>query len=416
MLTPLRDKTYRYLFCAQVLSLMGTGLATVALGLLAYDLAGSDAGVVLGTALFIKMAAYVTVAPVVGGFVGALPRRALLVALDVIRAGIVLVLPWVDQVWQIYVLILVLQIASAAFTPTFQATIPAVLPDEGDYTKALSLSRVAYDLENLLSPMLAAALLTVIEFHWLFGGTALGFLASAILVATAGLSIAREVDRQHGFLARTTRGVRVYLATPHLRGFLGFNLAISAGSAFVIVNTVVFVRGSLGGSDGDVAISLGAFGAGSMLMAFILPRIFEHRSERLVIAGGAILTAVVFSALGSIFLSAQASWELLLIAWFLAGGGFSAVLTPIGRLLRRAVGEADLPAIFAAQFALTHLSWLLTYPLAGYLGGMLGLPETMLVMGGIAWIGIGLGFWCWPRHMLRPIEPTDRAGAEEPRS
>ena len=69
-------------------------------------------------------------------------------------------LPFVDQVWQVYVLIFLLQSASAAFTPTFQATIPDVLPDEEDYTRALSLSRLAYDLESLLSPTLAAALLT----------------------------------------------------------------------------------------------------------------------------------------------------------------------------------------------------------------------------------------------------------------
>ena len=42
----------------------GTGLATVALGLLAWEMAGEDAGLVLGTALAIKMVAYVTLAPV----------------------------------------------------------------------------------------------------------------------------------------------------------------------------------------------------------------------------------------------------------------------------------------------------------------------------------------------------------------
>jgi hypothetical protein len=47
----------------------------------------------------------------------------------------------VTQIWQVYVLIFVLQSASAAFTPTFQATIPDVLPDEHDYT-APSRSRV----------------------------------------------------------------------------------------------------------------------------------------------------------------------------------------------------------------------------------------------------------------------------------
>jgi MFS family permease len=260
MLAPLINRTYRHLFFAQVLSLMGTGLATVALGLLAYELAGADAGMVLGTALFIKMIAYVTVSPIIGGYVGRFPRRGLLVGLDLIRGLIVLALPFVDQIWQIYVLILLLQTASAAFTPTFQATIPAVLPDEGDFTKALSLSRLAYDLESLLSPMLAAALLTVIEFHWLFSGTVVGFLASAVLVMTAGLSIAREAGRAEGFMARATRGVRIYLATPYLRGFLGFNLAVSEGGAFVIVNSVVFVRSALGGTEADVAFALGAFG------------------------------------------------------------------------------------------------------------------------------------------------------------
>jgi hypothetical protein len=46
----LADRTYRHLFLAQVVALVGTGLATVALGLLAYDLAGKDAAAVLGTA------------------------------------------------------------------------------------------------------------------------------------------------------------------------------------------------------------------------------------------------------------------------------------------------------------------------------------------------------------------------------
>ena len=83
MLDVLRNRTYRHLFGAQVIALIGTGLATVALGLLAYDLAGANAGSVLGTALAIKMVAYVGIAPVVGAFANRLPRRAFLVAMAV---------------------------------------------------------------------------------------------------------------------------------------------------------------------------------------------------------------------------------------------------------------------------------------------------------------------------------------------
>jgi MFS family permease len=130
MIDVLSNRTYRHLFLAQVIALIGTGLCTVALGLLAHDIAGADAGTVLGTALAIKMIAHVGVAPVAAAFAERLPRRAMLVSLDLVRAGVAVFLPFVTEVWQIYVLIFVLQSASAAFTPTFQATIPDVLPDE----------------------------------------------------------------------------------------------------------------------------------------------------------------------------------------------------------------------------------------------------------------------------------------------
>src|SRR3546814_9646838 len=90
MLQVLGNRIYRrlFLFLAQAVALLGTGLATVALGLLAYELAGEDAGVVLGTALAIKMVAYVGTAPVAAGFAESLPRHRLLVGLDLLRAAV----------------------------------------------------------------------------------------------------------------------------------------------------------------------------------------------------------------------------------------------------------------------------------------------------------------------------------------
>ena len=85
MLSVLKNRTYRHLFLAQVVALTGTGLATVALGLLAYDLAGEQAGLVLGIALTIKMVAYVLIAPIASALIVNLNRRAVLVALDLIR-------------------------------------------------------------------------------------------------------------------------------------------------------------------------------------------------------------------------------------------------------------------------------------------------------------------------------------------
>ncbi len=397
MLDVLRNRTYRHLFAAQVIALTGTGLMTVALGLLAFQLAGGQAGVVLGTALAIKMIAYVGVAPIVGAFAARLPRRAFLVAMDIVRASVALALPFVDQVWQIYVLIFVLQSASAGFTPTFQATIPDILPEERDYTRALSLSRLAYDLESLLSPMLAAALLTIMNFHWLFAGTVSGFLLSAALVLSVHLPKVASAGPHGGIYDKITRGVRIYLATPRLRGLLALNLSVAAAGAMVIVNTVVLVRGMLSKSDTDVALALACFGGGSMIAAIALPKVLDRLDDRRVMlpAAGA-LAVLLFSFAALIRQDGATLWIGLLVTWTLLGVGYSVVMTPTGRLLRRSAHASDRPALYAAQFALSHACWLLTYPLAGWLGGSAGMTATLIVLGLLTALGAIAATLLWP--------------------
>ena len=395
MLSVLADRTYRHLFAAQVIALIGTGLLTVALGLLAYRLAGSEAGAVLGTALAIKMVAYVLVAPVANAFTGQLPRRAFLVATDLVRAAVALLLPFVDQIWQVYVLVFVLQSCSAAFTPTFQATIPDILPEEHDYTRALSLSRLAYDLENLLSPALAAVLLTVIDFHWLFGGTVAGFLCSAAFVVSVRLPTPKPTERR-GIYDRTTRGLRIYLATPRLRGLLALNLAVSAAGSMVIVNTVVIVQAILHRPQKDVAVALGLFGGGSMVAALLLPRVLDRLPDRTVMLPAAGLLGVVLLAFAATTWGGVIGWPMLLATWLVLGVGYSAAQTPTGRLLRRSATPEDRPAVFAAQFALSHVAWLVTYPLAGWLGAEAGMPVTLAVLGMLTLGAIAAAAVLWP--------------------
>ena len=392
MLQVLANRTYRHLFLAQVIALVGTGLATVALGLLAYDLAGADAGAVLGTALAIKMIAYVGVSPIAAAFAERLPRRSMLVLLDLVRAAVAVALPFVTEIWQIYILIFVLQSASAGFTPTFQATIPDVLPDEKDYTRALSLSRLAYDLESVASPTLAAALLTIINFRNLFAGTVFGFLASAALVVSVTLPSPKPTVPR-GIYDRTTRGLRIYLATPRLRGLLALNLAVAAAGAMVIVNTVVLVQAQFGLSQRATAFALAAFGGGSMMAALLLPSLLDKIPDRrAMLAGSGVLAASLF-----IGVAAQ-NYYILLGLWLAIGIGYSLAQTPSGRLLRRSSSPEDRPAVFAAQFALSHACWLATYPLAGWLGAEFGMTATFLALGLVATIAVLFAAIIWPVH------------------
>ena len=57
----------------------------------------------------------------------------------------------------------------------------------------------------------------------------------------------------------------------------------------------------------------------------------------------------------------------LIALWAVIGFGFSLTQTPIGRIINRSACGADRDAVFAAQFALSHACWLVTYPLAGWI-------------------------------------------------
>ncbi|RVT84055.1 MFS transporter [Rhodobacteraceae bacterium CCMM004] len=393
----LSHPVFARLFAAQVVALFGTGLLTVALGLLAFDLAGASAGAVLGTALAIKMVAYVGLAPVVQALSASLPRKGVLIGADLVRGGVALMLPFVTGVGQIYVLIFVLQAASATFTPAFQATIPDVLDDEADYTRALSLSRMAYDLESLLSPALAALLLTVISYHSLFVGTVLGFFGSAVLVASAHLPPRAPDSIPRPFVERVTRGTRIYLATPRLRGLLALNLTAAASSAFVIVNTVVLVRAGYGASEAALAMAMAAFGAGSMTAALALPGVLERTGDRPVMVAAAVcLTAVTMGGGLWLWRTGLPPWPVFLATWAVWGLLFAAIVTPSGRLLKRSARAEDRPGVFAAQFALSHACWLVTYPLAGWVGAAAGLGPALVLLGVLAGVGAVAALRLWP--------------------
>lgn len=401
----LANGAFRRLFSAQVIALVGTGLLTVALGLLAFDLAGGDAGIVLGTALTIKMVAYVVVSPVMAAVTSRWSRRRVLISADLIRAAIALGLPFVGEVWQVYLLVFVLQAASATFTPTFQAVIPDVLTDERSYTRALSLSRLAYDLEALVSPVLAALLLTVVSYSSLFVGTVAGFLASATLVAATRFPN-QVLSKPSPFLTRLTAGVRVFWRTRDLRALLALNLTVAAGTAMVIVNSVVFVQAQLGRAQSDLAVLLACSGAGSMLVALGLPRILERVSDRRVMLVGAGLVPVGLLAMAGVLSAGDEwRWPLSLPVWAVLGAATSLILTPSSRLLRRASTGEERPAVFAAQFSLSHACYMLCYPIAGLAGAWLGLAPTAALLAGVSLASAlvaALTLSPWGAHERRP--------------
>ena len=418
MLSVLRKQTYRQLFSAQVVALLGTGLLTVALGLLVFDIAGSDAGAVMGTALTIKMLAYVGFAPVINALAARLPKKPVLIGADLVRAAMALCLPFITEAWQVYVVIFLLQSASATFTPAFQSLIPTVLKAERDYTNALSLSRLAYDLEALASPAVAALLLTVISYNNLFLGTVAGFLFSAVMVALTVLPKTGPGAGPAGSLwHRTTLGARIFWRNRRLRSLLALNLVVAAPTALVLVNSVVYVRDVLQRPGTDLAVALACFGVGSMIVALSAPQVLERYGDRALMLTGAAVIPVALAAVTLMTFQANPdTWWLLLVLWFLLGAGNSTILTPAARLLREASDEGTRPYVFTAQFSLSHACYIVSYPLAGWLGAAVGLGPAAAALTILAILGSAGAFASWPRKLAAaagtPV--TEEQSVEQP--
>jgi len=405
---PLRNTSFRRLFLAQVIALVGTGLSTVALTLLAYDLVGGNAAAVLGTALAFKMVAYVVFAPIVGGLAHRFPRKPFLILMDMVRAGIVLLMPFVTQVWQIYALIFLLNLFSAGFKPVFAATIPDVLPGEREYTRALSMSRLAYDLENLLSPLFAGLALLFVTYTGLFLTNSAAFLVSAVLILFTALPRSGTVERLGGVWGQVSFGVRAYLKTPRLRGLLALYMAVASASSMVIVNTVIYVREYLGGSESDVAMALAAAGGGSMVAALSLPKVLDRVPDRPIMLIGALVMA---AGLG--LMSTGPAFATVLPVWFVIGLGWSLVQTPAGRVVNRSAAPGDRAAYFSAQFALSHACWLIFYLVAGQLGTRLGVEMTALLLGAGILVFAVLASALWPSRDEAVLPHTHEAITHE---
>lgn len=388
-------RAYDRLFSAYALSLVGTGIGIVALSLLAYELEGGDAGEVIATALSIKVFCYVLIAPVAMALFAALPRTPVLVGLDLVRAAAILALPFVGATWQVYVLVLAFTAASAAFTPLYQSLVPVLLPAAPEYARAVAKSRIAKELEGAISPLVAAALLLVLDLRGVFMATVLVFLASAAFVIAARLPPLAPPPRST-LWSQLALGPGLLLRDARLRGLVPLHLVGAAATAMVLVNTVVIVQSGFGLGARATALALAAFGAGSVAGAFAVPALVARLSERrTALAGCALIVASLLAGL------ALYGYVLLLILWFVAGAAVALALTPAPLHLNRVATPAQQPLLYAALFSLTNTTLLVAFPIAGWIGAELSMTAGFVTLAGLAAVATAATVALWPEVAAR---------------
>lgn len=390
-----KNRNYTLLFSAQIISLLGSGVTTVALAIFAYQLTGGEsATAIIGNALFLRILAFLLFSQFAGVLADRVSRKKILIVTDVVRFGLLAMFPFITEVWHIYALIFGINAVTAFFTPTFEASLPEVV-GETDYVKALSFSRVAVDIEAFAAPALAGLMVAVFSVRWVFWFDAFTYLVSAAFVMLVTIpQVSKKLDpiRLRGFMNDLTFGTRILLREPSLRQALLLSLAEATAGAAAIVATVVYVSDVLQSGDTSFAIVMAVLGLGSSIAAIILGRTTtrlelgasdkkalhfrRHDWSRFTLFVGGII-------LGLILLPGVFQPPLLIFAamWFLNGAGQALISIASGTLLAEHTRIEERGRAYAAYFALTHACWLITYPAIGYAAVWWGTPLTFTLAG-----------------------------------
>jgi MFS transporter, NRE family, putaive nickel resistance protein len=380
MFESLRNPTFARLYTAQAISLLGDALTWLGLALLAIELAGDRAPVILATALTLRIIAFIICAPIVGiiadKFVGvASPlenRKLILVGTHLVRMVLVGLLPFVHEIWQLYSIVVFVNIFHACFTPTYQATIPLVTEPQ-EYASAMALASVTYQTLSIIGPGLAGAVagwLGARTIFWLDSGS---FFLAALVMLTIDSPRARlsqrpltidanKVNIKTSYFSRLTIGTRLLFGDRFLRYALSLQLVGAIIGGQILVNTVSYVRGDLNLGDREYGWVMMAFGAGMVVAALIVAATQKYLARYWLMFGGAILMIIVM------LLAHQPSFIGLIILWFGAGIGKNAIDLPTQIAIGERIPKQQQGQVYAAHFAWSHLWWGIAYPLAGWLG------------------------------------------------
>lgn len=381
------NKNFLLLFAAQVISLMGSGVTTVALALFAYDLAGgADATVIIGNALMLRIIAFLIFSQPAGVYADRVSRKRLLILMDLGRFILLGLFPFVTQVWQVYVLIFAINALTACFTPVFEATIPQIVGPTY-YGQAVALSRVAVDVEAVLGPIVAGLLVTGLGVNWVFWFDGLTYLLSALLITFAAVpQLTSTVSHSHrSVFVDMFYGSRVLFKVRLLRQAMIASFSEATAGTAAIVATVAYVREDLQQRIWKVGLAMAAVGAGSSVGAFDLVRFSQsidvttrHTSQfamHIILAGGLLLALVLMAA------GVYAPYGLFVLLWAANGAGQAMIALPSSVLLAEHSSDHDRGRVYAAHFAVTHACWLITYPAIGYAAANWGTSTTFIVAG-----------------------------------
>ena len=407
----LRLRDFRNVFLAQTVSVFGDGITPVALTFAVLDLTGS--GTDLGIVLAAQSLPLVALALVGGVWADRLPRAALMVASDLVRAAVqitaaVLLLTGTAQIWQLAALAAVHGAAEAFFRPAAGALLPQIVPG-ARLQQANALMGMSDNFGWMVGPAVAGTLVALIGPGGAVAVDGATFLVSAAFLATLRVpAVTRAAGAALGFFAELRAGWREVKSRTWL-----WTMLLRVCLVLFVVIAPFQVLGPLGLREQGYGAAVwgwlqAIFSAGMIVGAVVALRYRPKRPMIVVTLTGSTAVAAPLAMAVS-----GDPWTLGVV-YGLRGVAVGILVTIWNTTLQTHIPKESLGRVVAWDWMASMALWPAGLALAGPLAQSFGVVATCWVSG---ILGLVVAFWVllvkdvW---RLRPAAPAAGGAAPSP--
>jgi MFS family permease len=388
----LRIDVMRRVWYAQLVSLFGDFLALFAVIAVVSFRLHATPNQITGVQIA-YMLPIVFMGPLAGAFVDRWPLKPTLITSDLIRAALACLLVVTSSMWEVYFVLAALSCVSAFFGPAQTVTIRSHVPGEG-LISANALMQIAFLGSRIVGPATAGALVAAFGPNICYWLDVLSFLISASFIGSVmirrppSIKVPTESssNRIHAIWIDMKAGM-VFVV--HHAAILFVVLAMAAG-LFTIgcfgPLIAIFVRDTLHANARIFGLVSGTTGVGLLVGTQSVRRLSQRvASDTLVLSGLAGIGA------GVLLLGAVPHMIATIVATFVIGFAFAAIMVPAQTLIQRETPHDMLGRVGSTNASIVVLGQILGLVLSGILAEAIGVRAVFFLCAALALALVGAG-------------------------
>jgi MFS family permease len=376
--------SFGLLALATLASGFGTWLAFVALTVDVYDRTGSATWV---SALFIAdFLPAIVIGLAASSLVDRMPRRRLMIASDLVRVVVFVLLPFADSAGMIVALAAVAGFATGFFRPAVYAGLPNLVPDE-DLAMANSILQTIENAAWAVGPILGGLLVAATgpdAAYWINAAT---FLVSAVLLAGIPQRMLQSVTAQgRGYWRDLADGFGLIRRSRALLTILAAWNVVMLATAGANVSEVVLAKEAFGAGDFGYGLLVGTTGVGLAAGSLVAGSFLENRS-----LSGVYGASIALVALGMVAAAVSPNVWVAAICVAVVGAGNGAAVVCNALLVQRGAPDELRGRAFTVLMSSNYVVLGLGMLAAGPLTDALGPRAVWAVAGGLSAVAALVG-------------------------